>query len=166
MAASAAPRNLAISNRSEFDALTPMERLTRCAFDNVCSCIRRSVWRAHPFRAAPIAEDLEWAREVLLAGYRLAYEPAAVVMHSHDRSLRYEFTRTRLVHRRLNELFGLQTIPTAPSLIRSIGSTLADHVSCELSVRAVALAVIWPLAQYLGAREASLAPSPAIAGIA
>jgi rhamnosyltransferase len=165
MAASAAPRSLAIANRPEFEALTPLERLTRCGFDNVCSCIRRSVWSAHPFRPAPIAEDLEWAREVLLAGHRLAYEPSAIVMHSHDRSLRYEFTRTRLVHRRLKELFGLQTIPTAPSLLRSIGATLADHLSCELSVRAVALAVIWPLGQYLGAREAP-APSPAIARIA
>ena len=31
----------------------------------------------HPFRPTPIAEDIEWAREVLLAGYRLAYVPEA-----------------------------------------------------------------------------------------
>ncbi len=57
----------------DFARLSPLERLALCTFDNVCSCIRRSVWRVHPFPEAPIAEDVEWAREVLVAGYRLAY---------------------------------------------------------------------------------------------
>jgi hypothetical protein len=71
-----------------------MTRLVRCAFDNVCSCIRRTAWTEHPFRAAPIAEDLQWAHDVLLAGYSLAFVPDAVVLHSHDRSPIYEFKRT------------------------------------------------------------------------
>ena len=54
--------------------------------DNVCAAIRRSVWTAIPFRSTPIAEDVEWGREVLLAGHGLAYVPDAVVEHSHDRS--------------------------------------------------------------------------------
>ncbi len=66
------PRPAPSSRRS-----TPLERLDRCTFDNVCSCIRRSVWEQHPFRATPIGEDVEWARDVLLAGYRLAYVPDA-----------------------------------------------------------------------------------------
>jgi rhamnosyltransferase len=152
-------RTAAISSREALEALDPAARLERCAFDNVCSCIRRSVWQQHPFRATPIAEDLEWGREVLLAGYRLAYVPGAAVVHSHDRSARYELLRTLVLHRRLYELFRLRTIPTVPMLARAIASSLRVHLACQKDARegaaatsrAIALAFAWPLGQYLGA---------------
>jgi len=148
---SAAPRTMAVASAAEFDSLAPPARLERCTFDNVCSCIRRSVWLSHPFRPTPIAEDLEWARDVLLAGHRLAYTPDAAVIHSHDRSAQYEFARTYVLHRRLHELFGLRTIPSAVGLARAVVSSLGTHLRCEASARAIALAVAWPLGQYLGA---------------
>jgi rhamnosyltransferase len=149
--ASATPRTMAVASAAEFEALTPAARLERCTFDNVCSCIRRSVWLTHPFRPTPIAEDVEWARDVLLAGHRLAYTPDAAVIHSHDRSAQYEFARTYVLHRRLHELFGLRTIPSAVGLARAVVSSLGTHLRCEASARAIALAVAWPLGQYLGA---------------
>ena len=147
-----------VESQRELDDLPPMQRLFRCAFDNVCSCIRRSVWTEHPFRAAPIAEDLQWAHEVMLAGYSIAFVPDAVVVHSHDRSPWYEFKRTRELHRRLFQLFELQTIPSMPLLLRSIATTFVAHLWSERSSparvpRAAALAVAWPLGQYLGARD-------------
>jgi rhamnosyltransferase len=147
-----------VTNQRELDLLTPIQRLKRCAFDNVCSCIRRSVWIEHPFRAATIAEDLAWAHEVLLAGYTLAFVPDAVVLHSHDRSPLYEFKRTRALHSRLFELFELETIPSVPHLCRSIATTFLAHLWYErLSParvpRAAAMAVAWPLGQFLGARD-------------
>jgi glycosyltransferase involved in cell wall biosynthesis len=159
------PRTLAVADAAEFARLPPTARLERCTFDNVCSCIRRSVWLAHPFRPTPIAEDLAWARDVLLAGHRLAYAPEAVVIHSHDRPARDEFVRTYRLHRRLCELFELRTIPTAPALSRAVASSLSLHLRCRrhdprpgtLS-RAVALAFAWPLGQYLGARAAGRGP--------
>jgi hypothetical protein len=81
-----------------------------------------------------------------------------VVRHSHDRSPSAEFDRTRLLHRRLRELFGLRTIPTIASLSAAIGHCVLLHLRCERTTpnawpRAVALAVAWPLGQYLGAKE-------------
>jgi rhamnosyltransferase len=147
-----------VSSPDELDQLPPMMRLTRCAFDNVCSCIRRSVWTEHPFRAAPIAEDLQWAHDVLLAGYSLSFVPDAVVEHSHDRSPVYEFKRTRALHRRLFQLFELETIPSLPLLFRSIATSLIAHLWFERASparvpRAAALALAWPLGQFLGARD-------------
>lgn len=145
------------------EALSPTERHEVCAFDNVCSCIRMSVWRAHPFCTTSIAEDLEWARDVLMAGYRLAYVPSAVVWHSHDRPVRYEFHRTYRVHQRLQSLFGLSTVPTVPALVRAVSSTVPLHLRLAASeprgrtqalLRAAGLALALPLAQYLGARSA------------
>lgn len=159
VASSEVARTVAVANRAELESLDPMAQLERCAFDNVCSCIRRSIWKQHPFHSTPIGEDIEWAREVLLAGYRLAYVPEAAVIHSHDRSARYEFARTYVLHRRLYELFRLRTIPTLPLLARAIASSLMMHLRLHgrgsgALRRSIALAFAWPLGQYLGALSA------------
>jgi GT2 family glycosyltransferase len=165
-ATSSSPRTVAATS-AELEALTPLARLDRCTFDNVCSCIRRSVWEHHPFRETPIGEDVEWARDVLLAGHRLVYAPEAVVVHSHERSAAYEYRRTYLVHHRLWDLFELRTIPTAPLAARAVASSLAQHLWRERAhvsrwPRAAALAVAWPAGQYLGARRAvNRRPPPA-----
>lgn len=171
VAAGTSPFESSLENEAEFDRLTPDERHRRCAFDNVCSCIRRDVWQRYPFAETTIAEDLEWARTVLLAGRRIAFAPDAVVAHSHDRPVGYEFRRTRDAHERLNTLFGLQTIPTLPHLARAIVTSAFVHTWSELAAperlpRALALAVAWPLGQYLGARRSDVArPAPAGLGI-
>jgi len=165
-ACSPVPRRQTIAGRDAYDSLSPAEQLDLCTFDNVCSCIRRDVWKSHPFCAAAIAEDLAWAKEVLLEGYDLAYVPDAAVVHSHDRPASYELRRTYLVHQQLRRLFGLATVPTRRHLARSIAISLAAHVrwttagpgsaARRLSAmpRALALAVAMPLGQYLGARSA------------
>jgi len=147
----------AIDGQDAFDELTPAERFDRCAFDNVCSCIRRSVWRDHPFKEAMVAEDFEWGREVLLAGHRLVYVPDAVVLHSHERSSWYELRRTRALHRRLFDLFELQAMPSLFGLMRAISANMFRHIWLEIGTpsrfpRILGLAVAWPLGQYLGAR--------------
>ena len=148
-----------------FQRLSPAERLERCAFDHVCAAIRRDVWTRHPFRPASIAEDLQWSRDVLLAGYRIAYEPAAVVEHSHDRSAWYELARTWVLHQRLHELFGLRSIPTLPALGRSLALTMAAHhrlvrrhgatILSATWLRALGLAIAWPTGQFIGAWTAA-----------
>jgi rhamnosyltransferase len=149
-------------NAETFARMSPSERHVACAFDNVCSSIRLSVWKKHPFATTPIAEDLQWARDVLFAGHKLAYVPDAVVRHSHERSIAYELQRTYLVHQRLEAIFGLATVPTIGSLFRAIASTIPTNARVAAQepsrrVRAVlrgtALGVVQPLGQYLGARS-------------
>jgi rhamnosyltransferase len=157
------PRTSGPLTRELFAAMSPAERHRTCAFDNVCSCIRLSVWRDHPFPSTSIAEDLEWARDVLLAGHTLTYVPQCVVRHSHERSARYELQRAYLVHQRLETLFGLTTIPTLGSLVRSIATTVPHNTRlaarepagrARAMLRAAALGVAQPFGQYLGARAA------------
>jgi rhamnosyltransferase len=144
---------------AELQAMPPLERMRFCAFDNVASCIRRSVWKTHPFQHTPIAEDLRWGREVLLAGHAIAFVPEAVVEHSHDRSAMYEYRRTRVLHEQLFDLFGIRTIPTLPALGRSVVTSTFHHLRVEAGSparlpAALALAVAWPLGQYVGGRRA------------
>jgi rhamnosyltransferase len=57
-------------------------------FSNVNSAMRRATWNAFPFAEDIVmSEDQEWSRRVLLAGYSIAYEPDAAVLHSHAYSV-------------------------------------------------------------------------------
>jgi rhamnosyltransferase len=63
-------------------------------FSNVCSAIRRDVWERIPFDESVImSEDQLWAKQVLLAGERILYEPQATVFHSHNYRLKEVFKR-------------------------------------------------------------------------
>jgi len=101
-----------IEDWSRYKGLPPMEKYLFCNFDNVCSCIRKEVWEKIPFEETYFAEDIGWSKRVLEAGYTIVYEPDAAVYHSHNRSAWHEYQRTYVCHRRLYELFGLQTVPS------------------------------------------------------
>ena len=63
-------------------------------FSNVCSAIRRDVWEQIPFDESIImSEDQLWAKQVLLSGERILYEPKATVFHSHNYKLNEVFKR-------------------------------------------------------------------------
>ncbi len=61
------------------------------AFSNTSSAVRREVVEKFPFREADFAEDRLWAADVLEAGCKIVYEPASMVIHSHDYSLVEQF---------------------------------------------------------------------------
>ncbi len=147
------------------ERLPPSEQQQLCTFDNVCAALRRSVWEEIPFPKASFGEDIAWGRAVIRAGHAIAYEPSAAVIHSHRRTVRYEYQRTRECHRALHELFGLSTIPRRRDLLRAWLANLANdlpHVSRNAPrglerfrqlLRVASLAFASPLAQYLGRRD-------------
>ena len=55
-------------------------------FSNTSSAIRRSVWEQLPFEPVEFAEDALWADTALQCGHVILFEPASVVVHSHDYS--------------------------------------------------------------------------------
>jgi rhamnosyltransferase len=76
-------------------AASPSElTVANTLFSDVSSAIRKSILERFPFaNDIVIAEDLEWASRVLLAGYAIAYVPDSVVRHSHTYSLAGIFKR-------------------------------------------------------------------------
>jgi rhamnosyltransferase len=156
-----------IASAEEFERLPPLEKLARVAFDNVSSAVRRSVALDIPFRACGFGEDVDWAHRVLLAGHMIVYEPRSRVVHSHNRSLLYEFRRVYADHRQLHGLLGVETVPHLGSLVwRTAGGTvqLLKAVARDPRLGPAARVSWWArslpwafgqtLAQYLGARSA------------
>jgi len=75
-------------------------------FNNVASCIRRSVLAEIPFPDVPFGEDIAWAKEALAAGWKIAYAPDSVVHHAHRYTPRQAFERYRVdadFHRRTHD---------------------------------------------------------------
>ncbi|MFM8322758.1 MAG: glycosyltransferase family 2 protein [Chloroflexota bacterium] len=60
-------------------------------FSNTSSALRRSVWQKIPFRRADFGEDAQWADQVLRQGYRIVFEPASMILHSHSYPLSEQF---------------------------------------------------------------------------
>ncbi len=175
--AAAEKRVVRLKNEEELLRLTPWQRYVTCYFDNVCSAIRRSVWEKIPFEKTFFGEDILWARKALLAGESLVYEPSAVVIHSHDRGIGYQFRRICLNHWMLYRLFGLETIPTLKAAFRCAFHSFNDYVRAVLKAplkkreRAGLLAAALPLtlaevsAQYLGVRYAKSGKPPGFRGV-
>jgi len=110
-----------------YEKLPAAEKRALCNFDNVCSAIRKDVWEQEKFGAADFGEDISWAERVLKRGLGITYEPAAAVIHSHDRPLAYEYDRAYVCHRALVRQFDLQQVPTVPRAIAAWGAaTLRD----------------------------------------
>jgi glycosyltransferase involved in cell wall biosynthesis len=88
----------------EWAALDPHTRRVRCNFNDVSSCIRRSVWERMPFQRGMFGEDIKFARAALEAGWKLVFEPASEVIHSHEYEARSVYART-YVDAQMNQRF-------------------------------------------------------------
>jgi threonine 3-dehydrogenase len=95
----------------EFAALDPMQRLQRCAYDNVAGSVRRAAWQEHPFGHRRFGEDVAFGKRLILGGWNIVFEPRSAVVHSHNRSARAEGKRIFCDHDNLRDLFGVHLTP-------------------------------------------------------
>jgi rhamnosyltransferase len=154
-----------IDDEAAFDAATPLEKLAIVAFDDVNSCLRRSVWESIPFSEVEFGEDIDWALRAVTAGHSIVYEPGARVLHSHDHTLRQDFDRVYADHRNLNRLLGMKQVSRPLDVLRStvsgVRSLWASVPLDEYPLRerlywrfyAIPWSFVQAAAQYMGARS-------------
>jgi rhamnosyltransferase len=107
------------SSSGAFEALSPLDRHALSLFDNVSSCLRRSVWQEIPFGRAGFGEDLRWGKGVIEAGHKLVYEPRSAVVHSHERGPLYNLRRNYAEGLILLDLFDLAPVPNLLVLLKN-----------------------------------------------
>jgi rhamnosyltransferase len=67
---------------------TDPENIRDHYFSNAASAIRKECWRTYQFdERLSYCEDWDWARAMLKCGFKIVYEPAATVYHSHNESV-------------------------------------------------------------------------------
>jgi GT2 family glycosyltransferase/SAM-dependent methyltransferase len=162
---------LSISSWAEYQRLSPHERRMRLIFATVSAAIRPEVLAHIPFRPVRlIGEDLQWAQDVMLAGYQLQYEPASIVFHSHDYSLAETLQRNVDDGAANYEIVGrrLEAADTGPALLALFYAdrrylTEALHLSgAELDawqLEAFMRRTMQVVGQWMGSHSADLDPA-------
>ncbi|CAN5886678.1 N/A [soil metagenome] len=161
-------REWSIEDVGRYRKLPPNRRRRLAAFDNVGSCIRRSVWEDLPFDATNFGEDVRWGKKVVEAGYKIVYEPRSAVLHSHERGALYDLRRYYVDQRVLRELFGSRQRPSLVRLPVGIARTTGhlyrllrrEEVAAGallLGWLAVKYAVPTQIGAYIGARGDAVA---------
>jgi len=160
-----------------YESLPAMEKYFFCNFDNVCSAIRKTAWQEQKFGVIGFGEDIDWAERVLKTGHKIVYEPAAAVVHSHDRPMSYEYKRTYVCHRKLYQQFKLHLVPSFNGIFRSwLYSTMQDakYISAQqasiftklaLWIKVPILNFLSAIAQYRAARDESVGYMRKIEGV-
>jgi len=70
------------------------QRFWRHCFSMAISAVRRSVWQEMPFREdIQYSEDIDWTWRARRRGYEIRYVPDAIVLHSHNYTLRQFYKR-------------------------------------------------------------------------
>lgn len=93
--------------KEQFNALSPFEKKSVCGWDDVTAMYRRDILVKIPFQYTTYAEDALWAKDAILAGYTIAYCPAARVYHYHLEDAEFSFKRNYTVMYHMYKFFGI-----------------------------------------------------------
>ena len=134
-------------------------RFWRHCFSMALSAIRRSVWETMPFQEdLQYSEDIDWTWRARQRGYEIRYVPGAMVMHSHNYTLRQFYKRHYGEGRAEAHIF--EWSPWERSLLRYslmpyLRQVLSDWKYCAvtLQVEEALYSPVLRLAQLAGRRR-------------
>jgi rhamnosyltransferase len=96
-------------------------------FSDNNALLRRSVWEQIPYPDVAFAEDQQWAKLIIEAGWKKAYSEEGAVFHSHNYSLIDLFRRSIDESRAMKEYFNYSLSPSLKSVLRSwVGFSVQD----------------------------------------
>ena len=96
--------------------LEPLQRLQLCAFDNVASSLRRTIWDQFRYGYRRFGEDVALGKRLIESGHSILFQARSEVIHSHNRSPRAEGQRIYCDHSNLRALFDVHLVPDAAAL--------------------------------------------------
>jgi rhamnosyltransferase len=158
-----------VNDPKRYSKMPPRKRRRLATFDDVSSCVRRSVWEEIPYEKTNFGEDLRWGKRVVEAGYKIVFEPRSAVFHSHERGVMYDLRRYYVNQRLLSDLFGLKLVPNEAYLpVAMFRSCLhlfrliyqqegATGRTLRLALPVVKYVISSQIGNYLGARSGSIA---------
>jgi len=98
-------------------------------FNDVASAIRRSILLETPLPDIAFGEDVAWARAVLARGFRVKFEPRAVVFHAHSYTPKQAFERYRVDAEFQRLTFGRVVRPHAFSVAKGLVHELRADIA-------------------------------------
>ncbi len=109
-------RKYQFPDKEVFLRLLPEEQLAICRWDDVNAMYRSGILSQIPFRETDFAEDVMWAKDALLAGHSIVYNPLAQVAHYHHEDYQYAFRRNFIVQYHFYKFFGV--LPAKNNIVK------------------------------------------------
>jgi rhamnosyltransferase len=88
--------NIVQFEKGEFEKLSPKQQRQNCSWDDVNAMYRKSITQKIPFQEVEFGEDMLWAKDALIKGYKIAYDMRAKVWHYHH------YTDMDILRQRIN----------------------------------------------------------------
>lgn len=107
---------------AEFLRLSPAEQRQKVAWDNVVAAYRREILLQYPFPRTDFAEDIIWARQMLVMGKCLGNVDAARVFHYHHYTSDIILPRYFSVYYFEYRTFGLKPLPVQHTPIKILSA--------------------------------------------
>ena len=102
-------RKVQIKDPALTSQLSPQQLKEICGWDDVNAMYRKLIFKSFPFKKTDFAEDLHWAKEVVLAGHKVIYDTHARVCHYHHSTYDYAYKRYVTVLYHYYKIFGYRT---------------------------------------------------------
>ena len=119
-------------------------------FSDNNALLRRSIWEKIPYPEVSFAEDQQWAKLVIEAGWKKGYSDHGSVYHSHNYTLIDLFRRSIDESRAMTEYFNYRLSPSLKSVMRSwVGFSVRDTKYVMSFKNAVVRNLIPLLSQYV-----------------
>ena len=107
---------------ASFSKLPLREQLAICRWDDVTTMYRKDLFSQLHFRETDFAEDALWAKDALLAGHAIVFNPLAQVEHYHHEDYNFAFKRNFIIQYHFYKYFGV--VPdNSRSLLRMLRTT-------------------------------------------
>ena len=104
-------------DKDDFRKLSPDEQLAVCRWDDVNAMYRRDILIILPFRETDFAEDVLWAKDALMAGHAIVYNPVSQVEHYHQEDYQFAFKRNFIVQYHFYKYFGVLPVRSKKSFV-------------------------------------------------
>ena len=96
--------------------------------NNANTAIPRTMWSKYPYDEEVTGlEDIAWANQAMNNGFRIAYQPGAVVAHIHEESYYQVYNRYRREAMAFKRIFPAETFTRIDFLRFFISNTLSDY---------------------------------------
>ena len=119
-------------------------------FSDNNALLRRSIWEQIPYPEVSFAEDQQWAKLVIEAGWRKKYSDEGSVFHSHNYRLIDLFRRSIDESRAMKEYFNYQLSPNLKNVLKSwVGFSIRDTKYVFHRKRSVPKNLLPLLSQYV-----------------
>ncbi|MBK9291148.1 MAG: glycosyltransferase [Bacteroidetes bacterium] len=113
-ASEATPFSYHFANPEEFARMPGHEQHKYCNWDDVVAMYRRETKLKVPFRKLMFSEDTLWAKDALLAGYKIVYDYRARVYHYHHQDYKFYFKRSYIILYQNYKFYNYIKFPSNP----------------------------------------------------